>query len=202
MHKYGHARAIICLRKQRSVCVFRPAQRGTATHHPSTTTTSPNPAARRSMKSSVTASQTEGPCRKETSSTVGASQFSSDGPQQAELWSSSQTRKGVRFWNLKVKSLEVSCCSTRIFLLARAGEGFVFPWRVVVAAFWSAVGRSLANFSRFLWMCLLWRPPLPSERLIERFLPTYLWLCVPTRRIISLTFPGAALPVGICIFPL
>lgn len=57
------------------LCVFRPAQRGTATLHLSTTTTSPNRPARRSMKSSVTASQTEGPCRKETSSTVRASQF-------------------------------------------------------------------------------------------------------------------------------
>lgn len=104
------------------LCVFRPAQRGTATLHLSTTTTSPNRPARRSMKSSVTASQTEGPCRKETSSTVRASVLS-DAPKQAQLWSSSQTRNCFSFWNVKVKSLEVSCC----YFINESWRGIWFP---------------------------------------------------------------------------
>lgn len=52
------------------LCVFRRVQLGIVTPPLSTITTSPNRAARLSMKSSATASQTEDSYKKEISSTV------------------------------------------------------------------------------------------------------------------------------------
>lgn len=122
IHKYSSARSIICLHKQHAVCVQACTARNCYPsplnyyNFPKSSCTSVNEVIchgipdRRSLQ--------EGDILNGSCITV-----LSDAPKQAQLWSSSQTRNCFSFWNVKVKSLEVSCC----YFINESWRGIWFP---------------------------------------------------------------------------
>lgn len=91
-------------------CIFRPVQRGTATPPPSTTITFPSLAAHLSMRLSVTESQTEDYCRRETSSMVHSPLFS-------QIWWSVMTG---RTWTKTCPNRHPDLCSESMWHVTSA----------------------------------------------------------------------------------